>query len=178
MQAAAVVDGEITSDGPLTFIRTTPDLGCAVNHVLDPDHGEFYDETACATLVAVGGTLYGPETIPAGSSAEPRTTWTPSSQESSGAGTSIDPYRIITIVTGGDLTVTQTDTYVVGSEAYGTRVAIANNGDSAHTVTLYRPGTAISRTTTSASPPPTPTRARSPASPAPSRAAASSSGRH
>lgn len=63
------------------------------------------------------------------------------SQESSGSGTTADPYRIVTVVTGGQLRVTQTDTYVVGSEAYGTRVAIANESSTtAESIVLYRAG--------------------------------------
>ncbi len=129
----------ITSDGPLTVIRTSADLNCSVNRVGDVD-GEFYGDTACATLAAVDGTLYGPANIPAGGNAAPRTTWTQVAQTSSGAGTAINPYRIVTNVSGGPLKLAQTDTYVVGSESYATRVAITNDSDSAKTVTLYRAG--------------------------------------
>lgn len=48
-----------TSAGPLTDVRITPDLHCDVRHALDPAP-EFYQETACGTLVTVNGTLYGP----------------------------------------------------------------------------------------------------------------------
>lgn len=136
---AAASGGAILSSGPLSRIEITSDLGCAVGYA-DDSHGEFYGDTACGTLIAVGGTLYGPAYIPAGGAAEPRTAWTPLSQESGGAGTIANPYRVITRVGGGGLEVTQTDTYVVGSEAYGTRVEIANNTGSTKTVTLYRAG--------------------------------------
>jgi hypothetical protein len=136
---AAANDGTITSDGPLTLIQTTPDLNCAVSHTGDTSP-EFYDTTACATLVAAGGTLYGPANIPAGSAASPRTPWTPESQTSSGSGTAQDPYRIVTVVTGGQLRVTQTDLYVVGSENYSTRVTVFNTELAPLTVTVYRAG--------------------------------------
>jgi hypothetical protein len=62
--------------GPLT-ITISNELNCDVDHIADPLHGEFYGETACATLVAVDGTLFGPSYIPAGGSASPRTMVTP-----------------------------------------------------------------------------------------------------
>ena len=134
---AAVSGGVITSTGPLTTVQTTPDLNCAVSHASDA-HGEFFGTTACATLVAVDGTLYGPETIPAGGDATPRTTWSTDGQTSSGAGTAINPYRVLTHVSGGGLALIQTDTYVIGSESYGTRVAVTNTTSDPVTMTLYR----------------------------------------
>jgi hypothetical protein len=128
---------EINSGGPLTWIQTSPDLNCAVNYAGD-SHSEFFGTTACATLVAVDGTLYGPASIPAGGSASPRTSWSTDSQVFSGVGTAMNPYRIVTVVAGGGLKLTQTDTYVEGSESYGTRVEIANETGSTKTVTLYR----------------------------------------
>lgn len=50
------------SGGPLT-ITINNELNCDVDHVADPLHGEFYGETACATLVAVDGTLFGPVVV-------------------------------------------------------------------------------------------------------------------
>ena len=50
--------------------------------------------TACATEIAVGGTLYGPTYTPAGNSPGG---YTPISQSAvTGSGTSGDPYRIVT----------------------------------------------------------------------------------
>ncbi len=138
MQATAL--GEtILSSGPLTHIETTPELGCAVNYG-DDSHGEFYGDTACGTLVAVDGTLYGPASIPAGGSASPLTPWTPLTQEVGGAGTATDPYRVVTSVTGGGLEIVQTDTYVVGAESYGTRVRVRNQNGSPKNFTVYRVG--------------------------------------
>jgi hypothetical protein len=134
---AASPAAEIVSGGPLTRILVTPDLNCAADHAGDT-HGEFYGETACGTLVAVDGVLYGPASIPAGGSASPRTTWTPVDQTVSGAGTSNNPYRVITVVSGGGLRITQTDTYVKGSESYGTRVSIDNETSVSKEVTLFR----------------------------------------
>ncbi len=117
----------ISSAGPLTRIEISTDLNCAVDHVGDVAP-EFFGDTACGTLIATGGTLYGPADIPAGSSASPRTAFTPISQSGvTGSGTAADPYRIVTVVALGStgLQVTETDSYVVGLETYRTDVAIA-----------------------------------------------------
>ena len=129
--AGASADAAITSSGPLTSIGTTSDLNCSVNHASDLQ-GEWFADTACATLVASGGTLYGPASIPAGGGASPLTAYTPVSQSPvTGAGTSNDPYKIITVVDLGTsgLRLTQTDTYVVGEESYRTDVQLQNTGN-------------------------------------------------
>ena len=137
---AASADQAITSAGPLTTIGTTSDLNCSVNHTGDTA-GEWYGGTACGTLLASGGTLYGPATIPAGESASPRTGWTPVSQTSvTGSGTSADPYKVVTVVTGGAFQITQTDTYVVGEESYRNDVQVQNTGSTSATGVLYRAG--------------------------------------
>ena len=57
---AAVLAGlSITSPGPLSSITISPDLNCALNHIADTV-GEFFGDTACATLLAANGVLYGP----------------------------------------------------------------------------------------------------------------------
>ncbi|WP_433060120.1 zinc-dependent metalloprotease family protein [Dactylosporangium sp. CS-033363] len=137
--AAAADGGVITSNGPLTSIQTTADLNCAVNYAGD-SLPEFFGTTACGTLIAAGGVLYGPANIPAGGSAAPRTAWTPQSQDSSGSGTALDPYRVVTVVTGGPLRVTQTDLYVVGQENYSTRVQVLNLTANPVEIVVYRAG--------------------------------------
>ena len=135
-QAAAT---DITSAGPLTKISISDELNCAVNRIDDVD-GEFFGDTACATEIAVGGTLYGPSFIPAGNSP---VGFTPISQSPvTGAGTVGDPYKIVTVVDAGTsgLRLTQTDTYVTGQESYRTDVTVANNGTSAASPIVYRGG--------------------------------------
>lgn len=129
----------ITSTGPLTEIQITRDLNCAVSHAGDTSP-EFYGTTACGTLVAAGGTLFGPAEIPAGGNASPRTAWVPQSQTMSGTGSASDPFRVVTVVTGGYLLVTQVDLYVAGDEYYSTRIEIENADSVAHEITLYRAG--------------------------------------
>jgi hypothetical protein len=132
----------ISSTGPLTRIATSPTLNCAVNHAGDTE-GEFFGDTACGTLVALGGTLFGPADIPAGGSAAPRTTWTAVSVGNvTGSGTAADPYKVVTKVTAGStgLEITQTDSYVVGQESYRTDVALTNTSGSALSPRVYRAG--------------------------------------
>ncbi len=140
--AAANTTATITSSGPLTEVGNSSDLNCSVNHTGDTA-GEWYGGTACGTLLATGGTLYGPANIPAGDSASPRTTWTEVSQSAvTGSGTSGDPYKVVTVADAGTtgLEVTQTDTYVVGQESYRNDVVVTNNGASTASGVLYRGG--------------------------------------
>ena len=134
----------IASAGPLTSITISPDLNCSVNHTGDSS-GEWYGTTACGTLAVdqSTSTLYGPASIPAGGSASPRTAFTPISQTGpTGTGTSGDPYRIVTVVGLGasGLTITQTDTYVVGQESYTTDVQISNANGTPRPLRLYAGG--------------------------------------
>ncbi|MGH2935416.1 MAG: hypothetical protein ACRDL2_13015 [Gaiellaceae bacterium] len=138
----AFADATITSSGPLTSIEITSDLNCAVNHSGD-SASEFYGGTACGTLLASGGTLYGPANIPAGGSASPRTTWSAVSQTAvTGSGTSGDPYKIVTVVDAGTsgLRITETDTYVVGQESYRTDISISNTGSTSAAGVVYHAG--------------------------------------
>lgn len=131
--------GAITSSGPLTSIRTTSDLGCAVDHV-DDTAGEFYGDTACGTFVALGGTLYGPASIPAGSALGSYTAFTAVGQTGGGSGTVADPYRITTTVRLGDSGVEarQVDSYVAGQSSFRTDVTLVNTGATAVSGYVYR----------------------------------------
>lgn len=131
----------ITSTGPLTKIDISPELNCAVDHTGDTS-GEFFSDTACGTLIATGGVLYGPTSIPAGGSATPRTSYTPVSQVSAGTGTAANPFRIVTVVTAGTsgVQLTQTDSYVVGQESYRTDVQVANTSGAPVSAVLFRAG--------------------------------------
>lgn len=143
--ASAVGGTPIDSAGPLTQILVGDDTQCQVFHAGDTE-GEFYgdfDSGACGTFVALGGVLYGPEVIPAGGDANPRTPFTPVSQSAvSGSGTAADPYSITTVVDLGQtgFRLTETDTYVVGQEAYLTRVSLANSTGADQSAVIYRAG--------------------------------------
>ncbi len=98
LAATAALAVPVTSTGPLTRVENNEYLNCAVSYAGDV-HPEFYGDTACATMLAVEGTLFGPPNIPAGNSASPRTGFTPVSQSAVlGTGTSGDPYRTVTVV--------------------------------------------------------------------------------
>jgi uncharacterized repeat protein (TIGR01451 family) len=134
----------IVSAGPLTSITISPDLNCNVLHTGDT-LPEWYQGTACGTLAVdrSTATLYGPLSIPAGGAAVPRTAFTPISQMGpTGTGTSPDPFRIVTVVGLGisGLTITQTDSYIVGQESYRTDVEISNTNLTSRSVRLYAAG--------------------------------------
>jgi hypothetical protein len=133
---ASAIDGEITSDGPLTRIIVTPDLNCQVAHRADISFEFFGDVTgACGTFLAVGGALYAPANVPSGDIAG-RVAWTPVSQTAAGE------FRLVTTVDAGatGLRVEQTDSYQVGRESYRTDIRISNSGADAQRVILYRAG--------------------------------------
>jgi hypothetical protein len=138
----------ITSAGPLTSIYISDTLNCQVAHSGDAAF-EFYppnNQTGdCGTFVVIGGTLFGfaPFGGSAAAGASPRTTFTPISQSAVlGSGTSADPYRVVTVVAAGTtgITLTETDSYVVGQEVYRTDVQLANAGATDQTVLVYRAG--------------------------------------
>ncbi|NLA66469.1 MAG: hypothetical protein GX862_11275 [Leucobacter sp.] len=132
--AAAASALPIESSGPLVRIDISDTLNCAVNHAGD-SAGEFFFDTACGTFAAVGGELYGPSYVPAGPGSQ--TAWTPVSQNLTGTGAGTDPFQIVTEVTGGVLSITQTDSYVEGDHHYYTTSLVTNNGTDPVEVTLY-----------------------------------------
>lgn len=139
---AAAVDGEITSEGPLTRVIVSTDLNCQVEHEDDLSL-EFFGDVpgACGTFLAVDGTVYGPAFVPAGGVGSEA--WTPVSQEAvTGSGRGGDPYRLVTVTEAGDLgiRVEQTDSYENGQESYRTDVRISNEGGGERRAILYRAG--------------------------------------
>jgi hypothetical protein len=136
---SAGADQAITTSGPLTSIGVTSDLSCSVNEVGD-NSGEFYGENACATEISVAGTTYGPAAIPAGNSPGG---FIPVSQTGvTGSGTNADPYVVVTVVdvASTGLTITETDTYVVGDDSYRTDVLVSNTTGSPIDAVVYRGG--------------------------------------
>jgi hypothetical protein len=135
----------INSSGPLTSITISGDLNCAVTHnggSEAPNFSAFRGGPACGTFVAVGGTLFGPSTI-AGNPTLPRTPFTPISQSAvTGNGSAGNPFRIVTVVALGNtgVRITQTDTYVVGSQFYTTDVQLSKTTAGATNVRVYRAG--------------------------------------
>jgi uncharacterized repeat protein (TIGR01451 family) len=137
--AAAAVS--IASSGPLTQINISDRLNCDVRHELDA-HPEWYGTNACGTFFTDRTTLWGPQDLPAGSNATPRTLYTPVSSNLTGNGSVGNPFVGTTVVTlpGSNLTITQRDTYLVGREDYRTDVTISNAGGSAVSGIVYTAG--------------------------------------
>ncbi|MFE6910919.1 Ig-like domain-containing protein [Streptomyces erythrochromogenes] len=131
----------ISSSGPLSEINISRQLNCSVRHALDTEP-EWYAGTACGTFVALNGTLFGPASVPAGGSAGPRTAYSEVSQTGpTGTGTSADPFKVVTVVNAGTgVTLTQTDTYVVGQERYDTEVTVQNASGTAQSGNIYTGG--------------------------------------
>ena len=130
----------ITSAGPLTAITISKDLGCQVRHAADTT-GEFFPPASspggCGTFLSINGALFGP----ASSAGAPgATAFTPVSQSPvTGSGSSSDPLKVVTQVTAGQtgVNITETDTYVVGSESYRTDITLSGQGGGGPFV-LYR----------------------------------------
>jgi hypothetical protein len=130
----------ISSAGPLPNIYLNDNLACQAGHTGDAAP-EFYSGTdpgACGTFLSTGSVSYGPN-VPAGST---RTEFGPASQTGvTGTGALGSPYTVVTVVHvgGTGLDITQTDSYVVGREAYRTDIAVRNTATSGSpvTATLY-----------------------------------------
>lgn len=127
----------------MTEITITPDLNCDVRYLGDSSP-EWYGATACATLVSVGGVLYGPASIPAGSGATGvlgYTAFTPVSQSLTGDGSAATPYTITTVVALGStgIQLTEVDSYVAGQESYRTDVTLVAPGGAVN-AKVYRGG--------------------------------------
>ncbi len=146
---AAVPYKDIVSTGPLTHTSIGNELGCQVSHAGDIRFELFPSSTTpgdCGTFLLVGDTIYGPDYSNHGSSAiggVSSTPFTPASQTNvTGAGTSGNPFKVVTVVNAGatGAQVTETDTYVTGQESYRTDVSVTNGGGAAISGILWRAG--------------------------------------
>lgn len=132
--------------GTLTRVDISPTLNCSVTHAGDT-HNEFFTSSAdpeeigaCGTFVTDGTHVYGPDSLAAGDSLTGNgayVAWTPVSQSGrTGTGSASDPYKVVTVVSGGPFTVTETDTYQSDVEAYRTDVQVTSS--SAVDAVVYR----------------------------------------
>jgi len=127
----------ITSAGPLTSVFLGDELSAQIAHTGDTSYEVYPGGTIPAdygTFLVIGGTLYAPDFSGHGSTATSSigsyTAHSPVSQTGvTGTGTSADPYRVVTVANVGStgLSVTQTDSYVVGNEFYRTDMVFNNN---------------------------------------------------
>ena len=121
---------DIHSDaGPLTDIYIGDNLTCQVAHTGDAVF-EFYSPGSqaghCETDVSVGSSGNGQVFQPG--------SWTPVSQSAvTGDGSARNPFVVTTTVRANDassgsplLTLTETDSYVIGNEYYRTDITLAN----------------------------------------------------
>jgi hypothetical protein len=134
--AASAAQRVINSAGPLTSIYLNDDLACQARHSGDTSN-EFFggtDPGSCGTFIRAGGVTYGPSVGPS------PTAYTLVSQSPvTGTGTAANPFKVVTVVNAGStgLRLTQTDTYVVGLEAYRTDITVRNTSSSPVTAELY-----------------------------------------
>lgn len=141
---------DISSAGPLTHVYLGNELSCQIAHTGDSPLELFPPGTIpgdCGTFITTGGILYSPAFENHGGTATGsigvHTPFTPVSQSAvTGSGTAPDPYKVVTVADAGltGLRVTQTDTYVIGDEAYRTVIAIQNTGNATASGILYRAG--------------------------------------
>lgn len=140
---------QISSGGPIEEIWLGDELSCQVKLDLDEVFSFFpegFRPGDCGTLLAVGGTVYGPDFANHDLSAAEGfgfTPFTPNSQSAvSGNGSAGDPYVVTTRVDAGTtgIGITERTSYVAGETSYSSRVLIANSNPGAQSVTLYRAG--------------------------------------
>ena len=131
---ASAAQRVITSAGPLTSIYVNDDLGCSVErNGLSQVFGGT-DPGSCGTFLAWGDDVYGP----AGVSDSATMTLTPVSQGTvTGTGTLADPFQVETVVTAGELQITQTESYVVGDDFYKTDIEVVKNTVGSVAAKLY-----------------------------------------
>ncbi|GIT81857.1 hypothetical protein LLS1_35260 [Leifsonia sp. LS1] len=145
--SAALADQTISTAGPLTSVRITPDLNCAVDYAGDT-HGSFFDGTACGTFVAFGEgaerVLAGPSVIPAGGDVAAQTIpVVPVEQTMTGSGSRRDPFAVTTVADARSsagpavLRITQVDSYVTGDNYYATTTTISSLDGGAHDAVLF-----------------------------------------
>jgi hypothetical protein len=143
-RALAVPFQDIVSGGPLTHVSVGNELSCQVAHTGDAQLELYPPGTTpghCGTFIAIGGTLYGPDSSNSGGTGA--TPYTPVSQSGvTGAGTSSSPFRVVTVVNAGatGVQLTQTDSYISGQESFRTDITIANGSGAPLTGVLYRAG--------------------------------------
>lgn len=147
--ADLIIAADISSAGPLTHIYAGQDLSNQVAHVLDGTVYEFYPPRIIpgdsGTLLVIDGVLYGPAFDQHGGSATgylgavvPYTFVSQTAVQ--GSGSSDNPYKVITIADAGTtgVRVIQTDSYVIGSEAYRTDIQLSNSSNQPKDIVLFR----------------------------------------
>jgi hypothetical protein len=148
--AAVPFKDEGTPAGPLNHVVIGNELSCQVQHVGDTTFELFPSGSqpgSCGTFLFGGGTLFAPDFAnhDGGSATSSLGATTPFSAVRqtgpTGSGSAADPFKVVTIANAGaNFTITETDTYIAGSESYHTDIAVKNNTGAAQDVILYRAG--------------------------------------
>lgn len=138
----------ISSAGPLNQIFLGVDIGAQIAHTGDSSYEVYPPGTTpgdYGTFLLVANVLYAPDFAGHGGTATggigTYTAFTPVSQTPvSGTGTAGDPFSVTTVVSAGTtgLSITQTDSYVIGQESYRTDVVVNNASNAAVSAILYR----------------------------------------
>jgi uncharacterized repeat protein (TIGR01451 family) len=138
----------ISSAGPLTNVWLGNELSAQIAHTDDSSYEVFPSSTIpgdYGTFLLIDGVLYSPDFNnhdgTASSSIGTYTAFTPVSQSAvTGSGTAGSPYEVVTVASVGStgLSVTQTDSYVVGDEFYRTDMVFTNSTGAAISAVLYR----------------------------------------
>lgn len=123
----------------LSSVEISSDLNCSMT-IPDDTQGEFFQGTACATLVSVDGKIFGPKTIPAFAMNYQPNPYSKVSQDLSGDGSRAHPFVIATVVDlpGTGIELTQTDSYTTGIYSYDTSITVRNVNGATHHVLVYR----------------------------------------
>jgi uncharacterized repeat protein (TIGR01451 family) len=144
----AVPYTSISSAGPLTDVFLGNELSAQIAYSGGPPYQVYPPSTIpgdYGTFLVVDDVLYSPDFDnhdgTATSSIGTYTAHSPVSQSGvTGSGTAADPYQVVTTADVGStgLSVTQTDSYVLGDEFYRTDMVISNSTGAAIDAILYR----------------------------------------
>jgi len=145
---AAVPYTSISSAGPLTDIFLGNELSAQIAYSGGPPYQVYPPSTTpgdYGTFLVIDDVLYAPDFANHDSSATGSigtyTAHSPVSQSGvTGSGTAANPYQVVTTADVGStgLSVTQTDSYVLGDEFYRTDMVISNSTGATIDAILYR----------------------------------------
>ncbi len=121
--ATPTLRGDVNTAPPLRHMSMTSGLECARGPI-DQVSSPWLQEGSCGTWGKVAGKLFGPDALGLEADA-----WVPVDLETSGDGSGTNPWTIKTVVTGGKLLLTETDTYVDGNDHVTTKYEVRNLDD-------------------------------------------------
>ena len=146
--AIAAADESISSPGPVETLTVSNDLSCQVSYIQGGTFEFYPPDTSpgdCGTFVSVAGTLYTPDFALHPRTATSFVGWpslTPLNETMTGAGTSVDPYEIMTSAEAGStgITLEQRTSYVPGQSGFRVDITARNSSDKAQAIGVYWAG--------------------------------------